>query len=162
MSSLLEWQKKEEERKANVKVKRGKELKEPYIRYYSYIERCPEEGKEEDESKEDLEPMGRNFVTFLESFEEESIVTDDLESTELINCLSSWSDKRPKPNKPCLCPITGELAIYKDPYTNVPYANINAYRVIKSCLKNQMKWSSTLGLYLGNLPSAKGVPEGWD
>lgn len=163
MSSLLEWQKKESERKANAKIKGDKELAGPFIRYHSFIERCTENGDgEASEDKELFEPMGRNLITFVEETEDEKKDELDLDSAGLIHHLSPWLVKEPKPNKPILCPISGEIAKYRDPCTAVPFANLDAYRVIKSCLDNQMNWSSTLGIYLGNLPSANGTPEGWN
>jgi vacuolar protein sorting-associated protein 72 len=112
--------------------------------------------------------MGRNLITFVEypngEQNQDLLQTSDnnLELVDLVDQLSSWLEKAPKPNKPILCPITGELAKYRDPHTNVPYANIQAYNTIKACLYHEMNWSSSNGLYLGNLPSADGVPEGWD
>ncbi|ORE06328.1 YL1-domain-containing protein [Rhizopus microsporus var. microsporus] len=162
-SSLLEWQKKESERKANAKIKGDKELSGPFIRYHSFIERCTEDGDgEASEDKELFEPMGRNLITFVEETEDEKKDELDLDSAGLIHHLSPWLVKEPKPNKPILCPISGETAKYRDPCTAVPFANLDAYKVIKSCLDNQMNWSPTLGIYLGNLPSANGTPEGWN
>ncbi|KAI9262096.1 YL1 nuclear protein-domain-containing protein [Sporodiniella umbellata] len=163
MSSLLEWQKKEEERQANAKIKEKKELEKPFVRYHSYIERCEESTSGDDEKEKDkslTEPMGRNLITFMESIEKED--PEDLEFTGLVGDLASWLDKNPKPNKPIACPISGKPAIYKEPRTGVHYADVQSYKKIQSCLKNQMRWSSTLDLYLGDLPSAGGVPESWD
>lgn len=162
MSSLLEWQQKEEERQANAKVKEKRELEGPYIRYHSYTERSQEDTSG-DEDPEVTEPMGRNLITFVESDDKQDLEDlEDLELTGLVNSLASWLDKQPKPNKPIMCPITGDVATYKDPHTGVHYSSTNAYKTIQSCLRNQVNWSSSLDLYLGDLPSASGVPEGWN
>ncbi|KAL9552433.1 hypothetical protein MBANPS3_003785 [Mucor bainieri] len=123
--------------------------------------------------------MGRNLISFMDN----SILMDaqqlaqehqrygkrggtdadkDLENADLIDQLSDWLVRPSKPNRPVVCPITGEVAKYKDPYTGIPYANITAYQVIRACLQHDMRWASTSGIYLGYIPSAKGVPEGWD
>lgn len=122
--------------------------------------------------------MGRNLVSFMDN----SILMDaqqaqehqlygkrggtdadkDLENADLIDQLSDWLVRPSKPNRPVVCPITGQVAKYKDPSTGIPYANITAYQVIRACLHHDMRWASTSGIYLGYVPSAKGVPEGWD
>lgn len=117
---------------------------------------------------DDSDLMGRNLITFVESDtdpNEEIHLNksgEDLDRVDLIDQLSGWLEKCPKPNKPIVCPITGELAKYRDPHTNVPYANLQAYKTLKDCQNHQMNWSSLSGLYLGNLPSAEGVPKGWN
>ncbi|KAI7873223.1 YL1 nuclear protein-domain-containing protein [Mucor mucedo] len=118
----------------------------------------------------DSDLMGRNLITFVENgttpkenqiFEKPGETEKDLDHVDLISQLSGWLEKTPKPNKPILCPITGEIAKYRDPSTGVPFSNIQAYLVLKSCLNHELNWSSSSGLYLGNLPSANGVPKGW-
>jgi vacuolar protein sorting-associated protein 72 len=115
--------------------------------------------------------MGRNLITFVENgttpneeqiFEKPGETDKDLDHVDLINRLSGWLEKTPKPNKPILCPITGEIAKYRDPHTGVPFSNLQAYLVLKSCLNHELNWSSSSGLYLGNLPSANGVPKDWN
>ncbi|GAN00838.1 vacuolar protein sorting-associated protein 72 homolog [Mucor ambiguus] len=119
--------------------------------------------------------MGRNLVSFMDN----SILMDvqqpqeygkrgsteadkDLENADLIDQLSDWLVRPSKPNRPVICPITGQVAKYKDPSTGIPYANITAFQIIRACLHHDMRWASTSGIYLGYIPSAKGVPEGWD
>lgn len=129
-------------------------------------------GKDDNLDDSSVDKMGRNLITFVESeaypYEEilesgETVTTDKgLDLVDLVNQLSSWLEKSPKPNKPILCPITGEPAKYRDPKTNVPYANIRAYNIIKSCFHHEINWSPSVGLYLGNLPSADGVPKEWN
>ncbi|KAL7318425.1 hypothetical protein PS15m_001672 [Mucor circinelloides] len=125
----------------------------------------------------DADLMGRNLISFMDNsilmdaqqLEEYQLYgksgtdTDkDLENVDLIDQLSDWLVRPSKPNRPVICPITGEVAKYKDPSTGIPYANITAYQVIRACLHHEMRWASTSGIYLGYVPSAKGVPEGWD
>ncbi|KAI0358850.1 hypothetical protein OH77DRAFT_1396206 [Trametes cingulata] len=47
-----------------------------------------------------------------------------------------------------ICPITGKAAKYLDPRTNVPYANLEAYRVISGVLRHEYIWSAALGCYV--------------
>lgn len=181
--SLLEWQQKEAERKENAKKKDKRGIIGPFIRYHSFADGCqpaadddkmdttesekptepPEKPKQDDE---DL--MGRTLITFVENnnslSNEDHDMTDSaqdksLDLVDLIEHLASWREKESKPNKPVLCPITGEIAKYRDPQTGVPYANLTAFKVIKSCMEHQQNWSSAHGLYLGNLPSADGFPQ---
>ncbi|KAI7871135.1 YL1 nuclear protein-domain-containing protein [Spinellus fusiger] len=130
------------------------------------------------QSKRDMdesEMVGRNLVSFfdgrgVEEVEEEerhviktSGLTDrDLDRTDLVPELMAWLDKTPKPVHPMLCPITGQFGMYRDPTTLVPFTNKEAFGVIKSCQEHTMRWCSKLGIYLGCLQSATGVPEGWD
>lgn len=188
--SLLEWQQKEAERKENAKKKEKKSITGTFVRYYSFADGKPKSDvSNEKENEQDIantetissdwqnELMGRNLISFLDSTKEngesgiatqtargiDTTDTDkDLGMVDLIDQLRDWLNKAPKPIKPVLCPVTGEIAKYRDPHTNVPYANIQAYELIKSCLHHDMKWSSSSGLYLGQLPSAKGVPGGWN
>jgi vacuolar protein sorting-associated protein 72 len=118
---------------------------------------------------EDDDLMGRNLITFVEAgttpnrdsnMDIES-ADKDLDLVDLIDQLAVWREKDPKPNKPILCPITGSIAKYRIPQSCVPYADIEAYKKIKTCEMHQQNWSSLNGLYLGNLPSADGVPNEW-
>ncbi|KAI8636254.1 YL1 nuclear protein-domain-containing protein [Parasitella parasitica] len=115
--------------------------------------------------------MGRNLVSFMDNTipadrqQQQQAYLDadkDLENVDLIYQLNDWLKRPSKPNRPVVCPVTGEVAKYKDPSTGIPYANITAYQVIKACLYHEMRWAPTSGIYLGYIPSAKGVPEGWD
>lgn len=47
-----------------------------------------------------------------------------------------------------ICPITGRAARYLDPRTNVPYADLEAYRVLSRVLRHEHVWSSALGCYV--------------
>ncbi len=46
------------------------------------------------------------------------------------------------------CPITGKVAKYLDPRTNVPYADLGAYRVLSAVLRHEYVWSPTLACYV--------------
>ena len=46
------------------------------------------------------------------------------------------------------CPITGKIAKYLDPRTNVPYADLGAYRVLNAVLRHEYVWSPGLGCYV--------------
>ncbi|RPD70828.1 hypothetical protein L226DRAFT_469597 [Lentinus tigrinus ALCF2SS1-7] len=47
-----------------------------------------------------------------------------------------------------VCPITGKVAKYLDPRTNVPYADLSAYRVLSAILRHEYTWSPRLGCYV--------------
>ncbi|KAI0717508.1 YL1 nuclear protein-domain-containing protein [Cerioporus squamosus] len=47
-----------------------------------------------------------------------------------------------------ICPITGKVAKYLDPRTNVPYADLSAYRVLSAILRHEHVWSPRLGCYV--------------
>ncbi|KAI0369880.1 hypothetical protein BV20DRAFT_945243 [Pilatotrama ljubarskyi] len=47
-----------------------------------------------------------------------------------------------------ICPITGRVAKYLDPRTNVPYADLEAYRVLSGVLRHEYIWSPALGCYV--------------
>ncbi|KAF8060864.1 YL1 nuclear protein-domain-containing protein [Lyophyllum atratum] len=47
------------------------------------------------------------------------------------------------------CPITGKQAIYLDPRTGVPYADLRAYEVLTRILNHEFLWSPRLGCYVG-------------
>ncbi|KAI9314132.1 YL1 nuclear protein-domain-containing protein [Dichotomocladium elegans] len=127
--------------------------------------------------KRDLETSemeGRNLITFvhhrhLQQQQQQqrhipsiSGLTDrELDRTDLIPELADWVDRPLRPTKPMLCPITGLPARYKDPKTNVPYANLDAYKKIQACLSNQMVWSPGMKLYVGEPIGAANVPNGW-
>ncbi|KAI9478688.1 MAG: YL1 nuclear protein-domain-containing protein [Benjaminiella poitrasii] len=176
-NSLLEWQQKEAERLENAKKKDKKEMSGPFIRYYSFAERLQDEPEGENETAKDNESMGRNLISFVTENSKQVAQTDErrisssstditemdknLETVDLIEELSDWLTKVPKPNKPTLCLVTGNPAKYRDPRTNVPYATLEAYNTIQACLHHKTKWSSAHGLYLGDLPSATGVPDEW-
>ncbi|KAI0757544.1 YL1 nuclear protein-domain-containing protein [Daedaleopsis nitida] len=46
------------------------------------------------------------------------------------------------------CPITGRVAKYLDPRTNVPYADLGAYRVLSAVFRHEYVWSPDLGCYV--------------
>ncbi|KAI8983278.1 YL1 nuclear protein-domain-containing protein [Trametes punicea] len=55
---------------------------------------------------------------------------------------------RPLARPTQICPITGKAARYLDPRTNVPYADLEAYRVLSGVLRHDYIWSPTLGCYV--------------
>lgn len=63
------------------------------------------------------------------------------------------------------CPITGLPALYTHPLSNIPFANIQAYRTIEDILKHRYVWSEGMGAYIGDeerVEGATGVPTGWE
>lgn len=60
------------------------------------------------------------------------------------------------------CPITGQIAKYRDPVSDVGYANMTAYKKLREAQKHEFCWSSMLGCYVGRAGHvARGVPEGF-
>ncbi|KAH9891204.1 YL1 nuclear protein-domain-containing protein [Cubamyces lactineus] len=55
---------------------------------------------------------------------------------------------RPLSRPTQICPITGKPARYLDPRTNVPYADLEAYRVLSGVLRHEYVWSPILGCYV--------------
>ncbi|KAF9446774.1 hypothetical protein P691DRAFT_803401 [Macrolepiota fuliginosa MF-IS2] len=47
------------------------------------------------------------------------------------------------------CPITGQIAPYLDPRTGVPFADVEAYKVLTDILEHRYVWSPELGCYVG-------------
>lgn len=47
------------------------------------------------------------------------------------------------------CPISGRAAKYKDPRTNVPFADVAAYKTLTRVLDHEYVWSDSLGCYTG-------------
>ncbi len=45
------------------------------------------------------------------------------------------------------CPITGQIARYRDPRTGVPFANARAFDVLTKVLAHEYVWSDALGCY---------------
>ncbi|KAI8141065.1 YL1 nuclear protein-domain-containing protein [Fennellomyces sp. T-0311] len=123
---------------------------------------------QEKRDMEQSETMGRNLISFMNNDQEPKPVTvaglsdRDLDRTDLIPELASWVDRPSRPVKPILCPITGLAARYLDPETKVPYANVEAYKVIRKCLSHKEGWSAEHRIYVGAPAAANGVPEGWE
>jgi vacuolar protein sorting-associated protein 72 len=73
------------------------------------------------------------------------------------------------------CLTTGEPAVYYDPTNGVPYATVDAFRILKSLVDGEYEWlqldngginsryAGGIGCYIGkkNQRHAKGVPEGF-
>lgn len=47
------------------------------------------------------------------------------------------------------CPITGQIAPYLDPRTGVPFADVEAFKVLSDILEHHYVWSPELGCYVG-------------
>jgi hypothetical protein len=62
------------------------------------------------------------------------------------NCLTSERAVDPEPPRP-ICPITGLPAKYRDPKTGVPYANIEAYKILQQVAQHKFVWSELLSAY---------------
>ncbi len=66
-------------------------------------------------------------------------------------------------HRPEVCPITTQIARYRDPVTGIGYANITAYKVLQELKEHSFAWSGILGCYVGRegAAAARGVPEGY-
>ncbi|KAI9288845.1 YL1 nuclear protein-domain-containing protein [Umbelopsis sp. AD052] len=89
----------------------------------------------------------------------------ELDRIDLIPALTPWLDKELRPIQPSLCPVTSKVAHYKDPATGVPYADPQAFQVLRDCLNHKNVWSEVCNAFVtlpGHTRGAKGVPEGWE
>ncbi|KAH9914868.1 YL1 nuclear protein-domain-containing protein [Fomitopsis serialis] len=59
------------------------------------------------------------------------------------------SKGRPLSRPVLRCPITGKVAIYRDPRTNVPFADVAAYETLTKVLEHEYVWNDSLGCYVG-------------
>ncbi|CAH1789648.1 unnamed protein product [Owenia fusiformis] len=131
LKSLEDYQKLELERKKSRVVKsvyRG-----PIIRYHSTSMPVVEESSEINVETE-LEPQpvkppvetekcSRTFITF----------TDERTFDEY------FPNTKPKPKVKSYCPVTRLPAKYYDPITNSPYANVQAFKIIRDAYRQQVQ-----------------------
>ena len=45
------------------------------------------------------------------------------------------------------CPLTGRPAIYRDPRSGVPYANVEAYQTLSKIIAHEYIWNEELQCY---------------
>jgi hypothetical protein len=57
--------------------------------------------------------------------------------------------KRKRPPTKVVCPITGRAARYKDPETRVPFASLEAYRILHEVAAGKVPYNTTLDIYTG-------------
>src|SRR5690606_39186969 len=62
---------------------------------------------------------------------------------------------------PEICPITSEIARFRDPKTGIGYSGLRAYREIQRVMRGEVRWCQMLGCYVGSGDAASGVPEGF-
>jgi len=78
--------------------------------------------------------------------------------------LLGWPATPPKrllPAKKQLCVVTGQPAQYCDPATGLPYSSIVALKGVRRLVRNEVRWSSLLGLYNGrDFSDARGAGGG--
>jgi vacuolar protein sorting-associated protein 72 len=119
LASLDAYQKLELEKKRKVVVKNV--FNGPIIRYHSLTMPVLAEDRNSDEIKETEAKQSRNFITF----------TDEHTLREIFP--SSGGGAKPKPPNQRLkvCAVTGLPAKYFDPVTQIPYANLYAFKVIR-------------------------------
>ncbi|KAI0089904.1 YL1 nuclear protein-domain-containing protein [Irpex rosettiformis] len=55
---------------------------------------------------------------------------------------------RPLSRPKDICPITGQIAKYRDPRTGVPFANIPAFNTLTKIISHDFVWSERLGCYV--------------
>jgi vacuolar protein sorting-associated protein 72 len=118
LASLDAYQKLELEKKKKVTVKNV--FNGPIIRYHSLS--MPVLADEEDEGEEEGKPTGRkqsrNFITF----------TDE----QTLRDIFPASAKQRQPNQRLkVCAVTGLPAKYFDPVTQLPFANLYAFKAIR-------------------------------
>ncbi|KAL0079224.1 YL1 nuclear protein-domain-containing protein [Phycomyces blakesleeanus] len=132
----------------------------------TFLRELPPKEEEDDDDDEDNSGGGddekENRRKRKKWINTSGLTDKELDRLDLIPELNSWLDKEPKPLKPATCLITGQPAIYRDPSTMVPFSNKETFGVIRACENHEMRWSPNLGVYLGRLTGATGVPDGWD
>lgn len=105
-----------------------------------------------------IEVLSTRNLVILERF-------DELSNNERRDFAALFSTKKvgklPKVNTE-YCAMTGQVAKYRDPLSDVGYANLSAYKKLKEAQKHDFRWSSMLGCYVGRVGHvARGVPEGF-
>ncbi|KAJ3183305.1 hypothetical protein HDU85_002331 [Gaertneriomyces sp. JEL0708] len=91
--------------------------------------------------------VARNYLIF-ENFE--------------VDPLKEWSQPPERPKK-AKCPITGLPARFRDPTTQIPYANKEAFLTIQQLQRNEYAWSPILGTFIQSFTeTVEGVPEHWE
>ncbi|RMD43431.1 hypothetical protein DV735_g1783, partial [Chaetothyriales sp. CBS 134920] len=104
-------------------------------------------------------------VPIIEEFTTKNLVAldklDELSDQERVTYNVFFRNKRvPRPpqRRPELCPITTQVARYKDPATGIGYANLMAYKVLQELKDHKFLWSPMLGCYVGRdgAPAARG------
>ncbi|KAI9136802.1 YL1 nuclear protein-domain-containing protein [Paraphysoderma sedebokerense] len=118
IASLENWRAMELEKKKNVNKKK-KGIQGPIIRYLSYPEF-----------------EGRRIL--IEEIKEVENRNKDIQGNQM-----DLDDENPPTHlkRNVICPITGLPAKYLDPQTKIPYANIKAFRIIRSLI-GDTKYSS--------------------
>ncbi|KAI0683332.1 YL1 nuclear protein-domain-containing protein [Cytidiella melzeri] len=65
---------------------------------------------------------------------------------------------RPLSRPKDVCPITGQIARYRDPRTGVPFADLRAFEILTQILSHEFVWSESLGCYVSKR-SDEGTPK---
>ncbi|GLV44000.1 YL-1 [Carabus blaptoides fortunei] len=153
LQSLEKYQKLENEKKIKRAVK--KTYTGPMIRYHSLrmpiIDETGTEANEQMDTSANNEDNDNKMDTSSEIKQEidsEQAVTKHCERT-FITFLDDPNDEvfitkfpKTKPiskHKPSICAITGLKAKYIDPITNLPFNNINAFRIIREAYYQQLE-----------------------
>ncbi|RZF49195.1 hypothetical protein LSTR_LSTR012460 [Laodelphax striatellus] len=138
LKSLEKYQKMELEKKKNRSLKKVS-VGESYIRYHSVAmplvedissnnggDKKPEttDGGDEDSFKDTGAKCERTFITFSKP--------------EIFERFFPQKDP-PKPHVPNYCTITRHPAKYLDPVTQLPYANMHAFRVLREAYYQQLE-----------------------
>ena len=57
------------------------------------------------------------------------------------------------------CPITGRIANYRDPRSGVPFANVDAYKVLSRLLAHEYVWNDELRCYTADEKAVQVEPD---
>lgn len=133
LKSLKEWQMLEQE-KAMKKTQMNHKMDVPFIRYHSVAMPLIEELK----SETDLTPIGqKSGLSEMKNYSRTFISFSDEETYK--STLSLVSKRRSKSSKATVCPVTRMPARYFDPISQLPYANAEAFRVIRDYYLNSLE-----------------------
>ncbi|XP_040580475.1 uncharacterized protein YL-1 [Lepeophtheirus salmonis] len=135
IESLKKFQEMEMENRKKAKSAAKRKMDGPFIRYHSIatplIEEITSDTKKEDSTSK-TEPLmkqkqERTFITFSEL----EVFNKTFPKKKPIVNTSNTSQK--------ICPITRLPAKYFDPVTRLPYANLQAFRILREAYYNQLE-----------------------
>lgn len=122
LKSLESYQRHEMEKKKRKQIKRT--CTGPMIRYHSVLMPIVDtNGTDEGQTDDPEKQCSRNFITF----------TDDS------YLKTFFLRKKPKPVSRSTCPVTRAPARYFDPVTQLPYANLQAFRILREAYYQQLE-----------------------
>ncbi|OAR00042.1 hypothetical protein LLEC1_02161 [Akanthomyces lecanii] len=101
-------------------------------------------------------PTTRDAIIY-QNFDENAIKDRSVQTQVLFGRKMS---RLPKPTPPPICPITNNLARYRDPKTDLHFYSAPAFKELQRVASGEYRWSKLLGAWAGSgTYAARGVPE---